>query len=73
MKKILLFISIVFFTDIIFAQTEFKATMGINLISVPSIQDYINQIYAPDDNQLNSFNTAAIFAFEVRIFFSGKI
>jgi len=72
MKKVLLFISILFFTDIIFAQTEFKATMGINLISLPSVQDYINQHYAPLDDQLGTFNTAAIFSAEFGYFFQEK-
>lgn len=72
MKKVLLFVSILFFTDIIFAQTEIKATMGINLISVPSVKDYINQHYAPLDDQLGTFNTAAIFSAEFGYFFQEK-
>lgn len=69
MKKFLVVISIMLFSEIAFAQTELKATMGINLISVPSLNDYLNQIYAPDDDQIASFNTAAIFAFEAGYFF----
>jgi hypothetical protein len=72
MKKVLLFISFVFFTNIIFAQTELKATMGIDLISLPSVQDYINQHYAPLDDQLGTFNTAAIFSAEFGYFFQEK-
>jgi hypothetical protein len=72
MKKKLLFISFVFFTNFIFAQTEFKATMGIDLISLPSVQDYINQHYAPLDDQLGTFNTAAIFSAEFGYFFQEK-
>jgi hypothetical protein len=72
MKKVLLFILFVFFTNIIFAQSEFKATMGIDLISLPSVQDYINQHYAPLDDQLGTFNTAAIFSAEFGYFFQEK-
>lgn len=72
MKKVLLFISFVLFTNINFAQTEFKATMGIDLISLPSVQDYINQHYAPLDDQLGAFNTVAIFSAEFGYFFQEK-
>ena len=70
MKKFLcvLLLLILIIINNSFSQTELKATMGINLISIPSAQDYINQIYAPDDDQLNSYNTAAIFAFEAGYF-----
>lgn len=69
MKKIfqILFL-LLFLAEFSFAQTELKATMGINLISIPSLKDYINQIYAPEGEELNSFNTAAIFAFEAGYF-----
>jgi len=33
MKKFLVVISIMLFSEIVFSQTELKATMGINLIS----------------------------------------
>lgn len=72
MKKVLLFISFVLFTNINFAQTEFKATMGIDLISLPSVQDYINLHYAPLDDQLGAFNTVAIFSAEFGYFFQEK-
>ena len=72
MKKILLFSSILIFTKILFPQTELKATMGVNFISVASMQDYINQTYAPYDAQLNTFNTAVIFSVEGGYFLSQK-
>lgn len=53
-----------------FAQTELKATMGVNFISVASMQDYLNQTYAPYDAQLNTFNTAVIFSVEGGYFFT---
>ena len=70
MNKLLLLFSIVFISEIMFAQTELKATMGINLVTVPSLNDYLNQIYAPDNDQLSSFKTAPIFAIEAGYFFS---
>jgi len=72
MKKNILILSIIIFTKLSFAQIELKGTMGINLISVPSAQDYINQNYAPYDDELNTFNTAVIFTGEVGYFFNEK-
>ncbi|MEJ2104516.1 MAG: hypothetical protein P8X47_08075 [Ignavibacteriaceae bacterium] len=60
MKKIfLLFLMISGFS---YAQIELKGTMGINFLSVPSMQDYIN-FFHPDD-QLGSFNSAVVFSIE---------
>ncbi len=70
MKKLILIILFLFIAKNHFAQTELKATMGINLITVPSLNDYLNQIYAPDDDQLSSFKTAPIFAIEAGYFFT---
>jgi hypothetical protein len=50
------------------AQTELKGTMGINFLSFPSLQDYINQTYAPSNSQLGTFNSAVIFTGEAGIF-----
>jgi hypothetical protein len=72
MKQIIWFFLIIFFSELSFAQTELKATMGINLISLPSVQDYINQHYAPLDDQLGTFNTAAIFSAEFGYFIQEK-
>jgi len=70
MKKLVWIVLIL--TEISFAQTELKGTMGVNFISIPSVQDYINQNYAPYDVQLNTFNTAVIFSGEVGYFFNEK-
>lgn len=67
MKKYLLLL-IVILTNLSIAQTELKATMGLNLINIPSLNDYINQI--PSADQLQSFNIAPIFAIEAGYFFS---
>jgi len=72
MKIILWILSIVMLTQFSFAQTEIKGTMGINLISIPSAQDYVNQNYAPYDDELSTYNTAVIFAGEVGYFFNEK-
>ena len=72
MKKYIWVLSIIILTELSFAQTEVKGTMGINLISVPSAQDYINQNYAPYDDELNTFNTTVIFTGEVGYFFSDR-
>ena len=72
MKKYIWILSIIILTELSFAQTELKGTMGINFISIPSAQDYINQNYAPYNDELNSFNTAVIFTGEAGYFFNEK-
>ena len=72
MKKIFWIFTVLLISNLTFSQTELKATMGINLISVPSAQDYINQNYAPQDDQLSTFNTAVIFSGEVGYFLNEK-
>ena len=71
MKKILLAGFILFSISCTYAQTELKATMGINFISIPSVQDYINQSYQPSV-QLGTFNTAVIFTVEAGQFLSSN-
>ena len=68
MKKIFQILLILLLAKFSFAQIELKATMGINLVSITSLNDYINQIYAPVGEELSSFNTAAIFSFEAGYF-----
>jgi hypothetical protein len=68
MKKtypLLLIILINFFAS---AQTELKGTMGINFLSIPSVQDYINENFAPSGAQLGTFNSAIIFTGEAGMF-----
>jgi hypothetical protein len=71
MKKIILLIIILFIAEPSFAQIELKGIMGINFISFPSLQDYINETYAPPNAQLGTFNSAVIFSVEVG-YFIGK-
>jgi len=68
MKKIFWIFAVIMITKLSFAQIELKATLGINLITVPSLNDYINQI--TDADQLASFNTAAVFTIETGYFFN---
>jgi len=73
MKKIVLLLLLVLFNVNIFAQVEIKGSMGINFLSIPSLQDYINQSFAPSNSQLPTFNSAVIFSIEVGTFISKDI
>ena len=68
MKKLLFLFFLLIAVDFSFAQIELKGTMGINFLSVPSMQDYIN--FSHPDDQLGSFNSAIIFAIEGGYFLS---
>ena len=70
MKKTILFILFMIFSEFSLAQIELKGTMGINFLSFPSVQDYINENYAPSDGELSTFNSAVIFTGEVGTFLS---
>ncbi len=72
MKKVIWILLIILLTELSFAQIELKGTMGVNFISIPSAQDYINQNYAPYDDELNTFNGAVIFTGEVGYFLNEK-
>ena len=68
MKKKFLVIIFLFIGSPVFAQGELKGVMGINFVSIPSMQDYINQNFAPQNNQLLSFISTVIFAGEGGLF-----
>ena len=68
MKIITVLFFLIISSGFTFAQIELKGTMGINFLSSPSLQDYINQNYAPSDAQLGTFNSAVIFTGEVGTF-----
>lgn len=70
MKKTILFILFMIFSEVSLAQVELKGTMGINFLSFPSVQDYINENYAPSGGELSTFNSAVIFTGEVGTFLS---
>jgi hypothetical protein len=73
MKKHLIFLFVVVLNSLLLSQVELKGTMGINFLSTPSLQDYINQSYAPSNEQLGSFSSAVIFTGEVGKFLSKEI
>ncbi len=68
MKRTALLFLLIIVSKFSLAQIELKGTMGINFLSVPSMQDYIN--FTHPDDQLGSFNSAIIFAGEGGYFFS---
>lgn len=70
MKKLILAAFILFTISFAYAQTELKATMGINFISIPSVQDYINS-YKPSVVE-GTFSSAVIFSFEAGQFLSSN-
>lgn len=72
MKKTILFILFMIFSEFSLAQIELKGTMGINFLSFPSVQDYINENYAPSGGELSTFSSAVIFTGEVGTFLSNS-
>lgn len=68
MRNITILFFLILTSGFTLAQIELKGTMGINFLSPPSLQDYINQNYAPSDAQLGTFNSAVIFTAEVGTF-----
>ncbi len=70
MKKHLFITIILLSNTLAFAQFELKGTMGIYFASIPSMQDYINQNFAPSNDQLSSFVSSVMFAGEAGVFIS---
>jgi len=70
MKKHLFITIILLSNTLAFAQFELKGTMGIYFMSIPSMQDYVNQNFAPSDDQLSSFVSSVMFAGEGGVFIS---
>ena len=70
--KIFIFVTLFFVSNILaLAQIELKGVMGIYFLSVPSMQDYINQSgLTSSNNQLESFVSSAEFAVEGGFFLS---
>ncbi len=65
MKKITLIIFLIIgITKISFSQYEVRAGMGIDYTSAPLLRDYINQNFAPRNNQLGNFFSAIEFSEE---------
>lgn len=57
-------ITILLLSNFAIAQVELKGVMGIYFFSAPSMQDYINQNFAPSNDQLSSFVSSVMFAGE---------
>ena len=58
MKKVIWIILILLLTELSFAQIELKGTMGVNFLSTPSLQDYLNQNF---NYELTTFNSDVVF------------
>jgi hypothetical protein len=68
MKKVLMVLFIITCFSVTNAQGELKVVMGINFMSIPSMQDYINQNFAPPNEQLGSFVSSIVFTGEGGLF-----
>jgi hypothetical protein len=64
MKKIYVIIILIFLSTTVFPQYSLRAGMGIDFASSPSLTDYINQNFAPSNNQLGTFHAAIVFSGE---------
>jgi hypothetical protein len=64
-NRILLFIFIGLFTAAGFSQWEVRGSMGLNLVTMPDLRDYINANYAPPEDRLDDFSSTIEFAGEV--------
>ena len=64
MKKLTFLFTLLFLSTASFAQGQLRASMGVDYTSTPSFYDYINQNFAPSNNQLGSFNASIIFSGE---------
>jgi hypothetical protein len=64
MKSILITFLIITSASYSIAQIELSGGMGINFNSTPSLADYFNQNYAPDDDQFSDFNSSILFFVE---------
>ncbi len=47
-----------------FSQFEIRGGMGISFVNMPSVIDYLNQNFAPSNQQLGTFNSAVTFSVE---------
>jgi len=65
MKKIFFLLIVLLSPNFSFSQAanEIRGSMGIDFLSIPSVQDYINQSrFAPIDNQVGDFSSAVNFS-----------
>lgn len=64
MKRHLLLITLIACSINLFSQVTLRGSMGISIISSPSLKDYLNENFAPPDNQVGTFTTAVNFSGE---------
>jgi hypothetical protein len=65
MKKTVFSIFItLFIAGTSYSQYDIRAGLGISLVSTPSLIDYLNQHFAPSNQQLGVFNTSVVFSGE---------
>ncbi|MCH7974196.1 MAG: hypothetical protein IH949_09970 [Bacteroidetes bacterium] len=65
MKKLLTVCFILLFTSALFSQYSLRGGLGIEFKNISSFYDYINQNFAPPNNQLKNFNSAINFSVEI--------
>ncbi len=70
MNKFFTLLAVLIISTLVPAQTELKGVMGINFLSTPSLNDYINQNFSNPNKQQGSFNSAVNFALEAGRFIS---
>jgi hypothetical protein len=67
-KYIYLVISVVMIMGTSYAQYDFRIGMGISVVSTPSLIDYLNENFAPSNQQLGVFNSSIVFSGEAGYF-----
>ncbi|MCH7828048.1 MAG: hypothetical protein IIC75_08785 [Bacteroidetes bacterium] len=65
MKKLLTVCFILLFTSALFSQYSLRGGLGIEFKNISSFYDYINQNFAPPNNQIENFNSAINFSVEI--------
>ncbi|MCH8942051.1 MAG: hypothetical protein IIA48_06405 [Bacteroidetes bacterium] len=65
MKKLLIVCFLILFGSTSFSQYSLRAGLGIEFKNISSFYDYINQNFAPSNNQLKNFNSAINFSVEI--------
>ena len=65
MKKLLTVCFLLLFGSTSFSQYSLRAWLGIEFKNISSFYDYINQNFAPPNNQIENFNSAINFSVEI--------
>jgi hypothetical protein len=67
-KYIYSIITVLIISGTSYSQYDFRAGMGISFVSTPSLIDYLNQNFAPSNQQLGVFNSSVAFSGEAGYF-----